>query len=110
MGKYRQTEAHSNNLQGLAMAFARLFGKSKKDPVSAGEQDSEGEEGYTVVENKPETDPPPVYPNLGAANLPYLLPGGPPALQAGGAAGHVVAEPKYKRQQSSQHPLDGVHF
>ena len=34
------------------MAFARLFGKSKKDPVTSGEQDSEGEEsmGRKVVE------------------------------------------------------------
>eukprot|EP00091_Calanus_sinicus_P024842 TRINITY_DN9138_c0_g1_i1.p1 TRINITY_DN9138_c0_g1~~TRINITY_DN9138_c0_g1_i1.p1 ORF type:complete len:163 (-),score=57.83 TRINITY_DN9138_c0_g1_i1:97-585(-) len=98
------------------MAFARLFGKTKKEQISSGEQqESEGEEGFAVVESRQGGDPPSVYPSIQAANLPYLLPGGPPGVggvqgdKGGGGAGHV-GDTKLKRQQSNKHPLDGVHF
>eukprot|EP00092_Neocalanus_flemingeri_P011669 GFUD01012574.1.p1 GENE.GFUD01012574.1~~GFUD01012574.1.p1 ORF type:complete len:171 (-),score=62.15 GFUD01012574.1:56-568(-) len=106
------------------MAFARLFGKNKKDPASptwssasADHTEREGEEGFTVLESR-QTNPvvysdhPPVYPSLSAANLPYLLPGGPPGVVGvqGGGAGGGVGVAKAREQQSNINPLDGVHF
>ena len=47
--------------------------------------------------------------SLSAANLPYLLPGGPPgAVGVQGAGGVGGAKPR--EQQSNRNPLDGVHF
>eukprot|EP00090_Calanus_glacialis_P019757 TRINITY_DN30299_c0_g1_i8.p1 TRINITY_DN30299_c0_g1~~TRINITY_DN30299_c0_g1_i8.p1 ORF type:complete len:170 (-),score=61.67 TRINITY_DN30299_c0_g1_i8:76-585(-) len=107
------------------MAFARLFGKNKKEDkeTSPGEhQEVEGYEGFTVLESRQGGHPPSVYPSLGTANLPYLLPGGPPGAvvmkneivgsfggPGGGGAGQV-GDPELMRQQSDKHPLDGVHF
>lgn len=52
--------------------------------------------------------------SIDTANLPYLLPGGPPGavgLQEGhGAGGGGGAGSKMMRQQSHKHPLDGVNF
>jgi len=99
----------------VRMAFARLFGKNKKDPTSPDQTEREGEEGFTVVESRQAPavqhgDPPSVYPSISTANLPYMLPGGPPG-QVGGHIGQGSrGAAKVKEQPRNSNPMDGVHF
>ena len=104
------------------MAFARLFGKNKKDPVE--QHEDEGEEGREEIqkdtqdmfagcatEAKQGEDTPSMYPrylldyqqqkyqvldSISAANLPYLIPPAPSRTPG--------------VNNANKHPLDGVNF
>ena len=130
------------------MAFARLFGKNKKDPSPGDHYEREGEDGrrggsrsdqswivlqgllcwslgrqvviilqfiqglIIIIISKSNNC---VLLSLSTANLPYLLPGGPPGavgVQRGHGAGGAGQEGGSMpiKQQSNTNPLDGVHF
>ena len=76
------------------------------DSVVTREQDSAVENGFTVFEKILGREQSLLYPSPISKNIPCLLTGGPPVIQAGGP-GHATTEPRLKIQQSQ---LDGVHF
>jgi hypothetical protein len=104
------------------MAFARLFGQSKRrDPPSpsgsTNSEEKEGEEGFTVVgDTRASNAAPPNDPFSYLTQLPYQLPnqgGYPPPGGAppGGGGGVPRTTPSFQSQTSVREaPLDGVLF